>query len=53
MRYVTYRDRKQVAAALRPVYGAANADDALVELERFDQAWGERYPMIADAWKRD
>ena len=28
MRYVNYRDRKKVAAALRPVYTAANADDA-------------------------
>jgi putative transposase len=32
---------------------AANADDALVELERFDEQWGARYPMIADAWRRD
>jgi putative transposase len=28
MRYVSYQDRKKVAAALRPVYTAANADDA-------------------------
>jgi len=53
LRYVNYKDRRQVAAALKPVYTAANADDALTELERFDQAWGGRYPMIADAWRRD
>ena len=35
MRYVSYKDRKRVAAALRPVYTAANADDAAA-LERFD-----------------
>ena len=52
LRYVNYRDRKQVAADLRPVYTAANADDAEVELARFDEQWGERYPMIADAWRR-
>src|SRR3954452_3669588 len=34
LRYVNYRDRKKVAAALRPIYTAANADDALAELER-------------------
>ena len=28
-----------------------NADAALTELERFDEAWGARYPMIADAWR--
>src|SRR5215208_3916226 len=42
-----------IAADLRPVYTAANADQALVELERFDEHWGARYPMIAQAWKRD
>jgi len=53
LRYVNYKDRRQVAAALKPVYTAANADDALIELERFDEQWGARYPMIADAWRRD
>src|SRR5215216_1729785 len=51
MRYVSYGDRRKVAAALKPVYRAPNADAALVELERFDEAWGARYPMIADAWR--
>jgi putative transposase len=51
MRYVSYSDRRKVAAALKPIYRAANADAALVELERFDEAWGARYPMIADAWR--
>lgn len=50
-RYVSYQDRRKVAAALRPVYTAANADQAAVELERFDEVWGERYPMIADSWR--
>jgi putative transposase len=53
LRYVGYRDRRTVAKDLRPVYTAANADAALEELERFDQAWGARYPMIAQAWRRD
>jgi putative transposase len=51
MRYVNYRDRKKVAAALRPIYTAANADDALIELERFDSQWGAQYPMIAASWR--
>jgi putative transposase len=51
MRYVNYRDRKRVARDLRPIYTAANADDALNELERFDAEWGAQYPMIAKAWR--
>lgn len=53
LRYVNYRDRKRVAAALRPIYTAANAEDAAAELERFEAEWGAAYPMIGDAWRRD
>jgi putative transposase len=51
MRYVSYQDRKKVAAALRPIYTAANADDAWLALERFDEQWGAKYPMIAASWR--
>lgn len=53
MRYVNYKERKAVAAALRPIYTAANEQDALAELERFDAQWGAQYPMIAQIWRRD
>jgi putative transposase len=51
LRYVNYQDQRKLAAALRPVYRAANADAALTELEAFDDAWGARYPMIAATWR--
>jgi putative transposase len=51
LRYVNYRDQKKVAAALRPIYTAANADQALAELERFDSEWGGRYPATVNAWR--
>jgi putative transposase len=51
LRYVNYRDLKKVASALRPIYTAANADEALVELERFDSEWGQRYPATVQAWR--
>jgi putative transposase len=53
MRYVSYQDRKAVARDLRPVYTAPNAEAAEHQLAAFDDAWGERYPMIAEAWRRD
>src|SRR4051812_47871913 len=51
LRYVNYRDLKKVASALRPIYTAANADQAAVELERFDSDWGQRYPAAVRAWR--
>ena len=53
LRYVNYRDRRTVAKDLRPIYTAANAEQAASELERFDETWGARYPMIGQAWRRD
>jgi len=51
LRYVNYRDLKKVTSALRPIYNAVNADQALVELERFDSDWGQRYPATVRAWR--
>jgi putative transposase len=51
MRYVSYKDRKAVAAALRPIYTAANAEDAWLALERFHDQWGAKYPMITQSWQ--
>lgn len=57
MRFVNYGDRKQVAAALRPIYTAANDDGALIELEAFEATpLGRKYPSTVkafrDAWER-
>jgi putative transposase len=57
MRFVNYTDRKAVASALRPIYQAANADGALIELEAFEQTQlGRKYPSTVkafrDAWER-
>jgi putative transposase len=51
MRFVTYQDRKKVAADLKPVYRAVNADAAQTALGAFDQKWGQKYPMIAESWR--
>lgn len=51
MRYVAYRDRKRVAADLKAVYRAVDADHAQDELAAFDAKWGASYPMIAEAWR--
>jgi putative transposase len=51
LRYVGYRDLKKVASALRPIYTAANADQAAAELERFDSEWGQRYAATVRAWR--
>jgi putative transposase len=57
MRFVNYKDRKAVAAALKPIYQAAKDDTALEALETFAASeLGKRYPSAVktfrDAWDR-
>jgi putative transposase len=52
LRYVTYTERKKVAADLRRVYAAANVEAAEHALAAFEAKWGGRYPMIGASWRQ-
>jgi putative transposase len=52
MRYVAYADQRKVAAALKPVYTAANETAALEALEKVREDWGRRYPGLIDTFER-
>jgi putative transposase len=52
MRFVSYGDRKPFAAALRPIYTAADATAARAEFDAFrDGPWGRRYPHAVATWE--
>ena len=49
----SWKDRRELAAALRPIYTAVNAEAAREALEDFAAgSWGRKYPPIAPAWRR-
>jgi putative transposase len=51
--FVSYADRREVVAALKPIYTAATAEAALEALDAFEAGpWGRKYPAIAPAWRR-
>jgi putative transposase len=50
LKYVPRREREQVARDLKPIYTAKDADQAQAELEAFDEKWGQRFPVITQAW---
>jgi putative transposase len=53
LEYTSYKDRKPVAAALRPIYTAPSAQAAEAALEAFAAGpWGAKYPTIAQSWRR-
>lgn len=49
--YVSFKDRKAVAADLKAVYRAASADEAEHLLESFAGKWDARYPSISKSWR--
>jgi putative transposase len=51
LRFVPDKHRRAIAKDLRPIYTAADADAALLALERFEADWGKRYPMIGTTWR--
>lgn len=57
MRFVSYSQRKKVAAALKPIYQAPDAETALVELDDFAKSeLGQQNPhtvaAFRNAWER-
>ena len=50
LKYVPRRELSDVARDLKPIYTATDADHAHQELERFDEKWGKRFPVITQAW---
>jgi putative transposase len=50
LKYVPRREREQVARDLKPIYTAVDADAAHTALKAFDEKWGQRFPVITQAW---
>jgi putative transposase len=51
--YVSYKDRKELAADLKLVYTSITEDEALAALCDFDRKWGKQYPHIAKSWQNN
>jgi putative transposase len=50
LNYVSYKDRKELAADLKKVYGAATETAAEQALVEFGDKWDKQYPTISKSW---
>ena len=51
--FVSWKERKQLAAALRLIYTAASAEAAAAALDAFASGpWGQRFPTVVASWRR-
>ena len=52
LRFVSWKDRKQVAGDLKKIYQSVTVDEADGELESFAKQWDGKYPAIAKSWRK-
>ncbi len=51
--YASWKERKALAAAIKPIYTAPSAEAALAALDEFEaSAWGKKFPTVVAAWRR-
>lgn len=51
--YASWKDRKPLAKAIKPIYTAVSAEAAEAELAAFEVGpWGQKFPTVAASWRR-
>jgi len=51
LRYVPWKERKQVANDLKQIYQASTIEQARLKLEEFEERWSDKYPHIGRSWR--
>ncbi len=52
LKYVSYKDRRQVASDLKTIYRVATESEAEINLNKFAEKWDKRYPTISKSWRQ-
>jgi len=53
LNYVSWKQRRAVAADLRPIYTAQTAEEAAARLDEFAAKWDATHPTISQVWRRN
>lgn len=53
LRFVSWKQRKEVAADLKLIYQSATAEQAEMELTAFEAKWDKTHPTIGMSWRRN
>lgn len=53
LRFVSWKQRKEVAADLKLIYQSATAEQAEMELTAFEEKWDKTHPTIGMSWRRN
>jgi putative transposase len=51
LRYVSWKDKKELSKDLKTVYGASTLEGAGSSMDEFEKKWGSKYPHIIKSWR--
>ena len=51
LKYVASKNQKQFARELKKVYQAFTKEEAELELDKLEEKWGKKYPIIFESWR--
>ncbi|WP_033570963.1 IS256 family transposase, partial [Dickeya undicola] len=51
LKYVSWKDYKDITSGLKAVYRAPTEEAALMALDAFAGVWDEKYPQISKSWR--
>ncbi len=51
LRYVASKNQKQFATELKTVYQAFTKEEAELALDKLEEKWGKKYPIIFESWR--
>jgi putative transposase len=53
LRYVSWKQRKEVAADLKAIYQSPTVEQAEMELMAFEEKWDKTHPSIGQSWRKN
>ena len=51
VKYVPWKDYKELTTDLKTIYHAVAEEEALCSLDKFSHKWDDRYPQISRSWR--
>ncbi|HPS56352.1 MAG TPA: IS256 family transposase [Sedimentisphaerales bacterium] len=53
LKFVVWKDKTEVARALKQVYDAPDVEIAANKLDAFEEQWAKKYPYIGQSWRNN
>ena len=51
LKYVASKNQKQFASELKTVYQAFTKEEAELALDKMEEKWGKKYPIVFESWR--